>query len=258
MTAVATLSTNVRTRQAFWLGVRWGIGHSIGLLLVGIILIAITAPAKNEEEKDGEVVVPHTVETVFESLVGVFMLLLGAYGIHRAVSRRRAQKQQVELEQLQEQELELGEHPETNANLEGGQPYLLSGDDAALLDDPAASKEDGTAAAGVPPAAAHVLLRGTVGSQTLLHLAGEEGSSLLLPTTAEAEAETVADPKRAGSGGATEAVAEGWRWRTGQRPTEAPARPRMRRRSTTKWRRPRAAADACPGVPNASRPESPP
>jgi hypothetical protein len=155
MTAVATLSANVPTRQAFWLGVRWGVGHSIGLLLVGIILIAITAPAKYHEEDGGEeVVVPHTVETVFESLVGVFMLLLGAYGIHRAVSRRRtrradAEKEELRQQQQQQEEEENDDAREQSSDLEEG------GADGA----PPAG-EGPPVDGSVSPATAHVLLRG--------------------------------------------------------------------------------------------------
>lgn len=83
LSAIATLSANVRWSQAFWLGVRWGVGHSAGLLLVGIILIAITVGTTDETIHINE-----GVSIFFESLVGVFMLSLGVYGIKRAWDRR--------------------------------------------------------------------------------------------------------------------------------------------------------------------------
>jgi hypothetical protein len=80
LSALATLSANVGNCRAFSLGVRWGVGHSTGLLLVGIILICTS--------KDEEVEVPHTLTIVFESFVGVFMLLLGCFGVFRAWRKR--------------------------------------------------------------------------------------------------------------------------------------------------------------------------
>jgi high-affinity nickel permease len=41
ISAIVTLSANLSRRDAFGLGIRWGIGHSTGLLVVGIILILI-------------------------------------------------------------------------------------------------------------------------------------------------------------------------------------------------------------------------
>ena len=42
MSALATLSANAGACEAFSLGVRWGIGHSTGLIVVGVIFIAIS------------------------------------------------------------------------------------------------------------------------------------------------------------------------------------------------------------------------
>jgi len=66
------------------LGARWGIGHSTGLLLVGIVLIVIT---RNDKDDD-KIEVPDQATTFFESLVGGFMILLGAWGIRRALVKR--------------------------------------------------------------------------------------------------------------------------------------------------------------------------
>jgi hypothetical protein len=84
LSALATLSANVGNIQAFYLGVRWGLGHSTGLLLVGVVLILITLG-----NDDDPVEVPHGVTKFFESLVGVFMIALGVYGIRRALEKRR-------------------------------------------------------------------------------------------------------------------------------------------------------------------------
>jgi hypothetical protein len=86
LSALATLSANVGNIQhAFCLGVRWGFGHSTGLLAVGIILILISRPSDNE---DDTIDVPERLTTVFESLVGIFMIFLGVYGIRRAWIKR--------------------------------------------------------------------------------------------------------------------------------------------------------------------------
>ena len=41
LSAIATLSVNVGDFRAFWYGIRWGIGHSIGLIVVGSVFIAL-------------------------------------------------------------------------------------------------------------------------------------------------------------------------------------------------------------------------
>jgi len=82
LSAIATLSASVGSMtDAFVLGVRWGIGHSTGLVLVGIVLILIS----HDEDR---VQVPAGLTVFFESLVGVFMIVLGAYGMHRAWEKR--------------------------------------------------------------------------------------------------------------------------------------------------------------------------
>lgn len=69
----------------FLLGVRWGIGHSFGLLLVGGILICI-----QEGTTSGEWIgLNNWVTTLLETIVGVFMLILGSYGVVKALRNRR-------------------------------------------------------------------------------------------------------------------------------------------------------------------------
>jgi hypothetical protein len=83
LSAIATLSASVRNYiQSFFLGVRWGIGHSSGLLIVGVILILI------DHSTEGNIKVPDQVSNAFESLAGIFMLLLGLYGLRKAWDKR--------------------------------------------------------------------------------------------------------------------------------------------------------------------------
>lgn len=84
MSALVTLTAPEESyAKAFCLGIQWGVGHSTGLLVVGSILIAISSSSSDSVD------FPHTLGVVLESLVGVFMVLLGAYGIWKAVRKHR-------------------------------------------------------------------------------------------------------------------------------------------------------------------------
>eukprot|EP00563_Minutocellus_polymorphus_P013573 CAMPEP_0181048806 /NCGR_PEP_ID=MMETSP1070-20121207/15633_1 /TAXON_ID=265543 /ORGANISM="Minutocellus polymorphus, Strain NH13" /LENGTH=329 /DNA_ID=CAMNT_0023127617 /DNA_START=263 /DNA_END=1252 /DNA_ORIENTATION=- len=83
LSALATLSANVGNCAAFSLGVQWGLGHSTGLIIVGSALIAASDSGAEE------VVVPELLSKILESVVGVFMLLLGMYGVTKAIRKRR-------------------------------------------------------------------------------------------------------------------------------------------------------------------------
>ena len=101
LSALATLSSTdlgPRTKQreasstalkgcdfrAFLLGVRWGIGHSIGLLIVGGILICIQEGTSDGEWKG----LDSWVASILETFVGVFMICLGVYGITKAFANK--------------------------------------------------------------------------------------------------------------------------------------------------------------------------
>lgn len=87
LSALATLSgTNISNRSShldgFLLGIRWGLGHSLGILVVGGVLIAV------EESSSEWIGMDAMVSTTLEGLVGVFMLALGTYGLHKAFRNR--------------------------------------------------------------------------------------------------------------------------------------------------------------------------
>lgn len=86
LSALATLSANVGNGQAFWYGVRWGIGHSIGLVVVGSIFIFISNTGRGNDD-DAFIAIPEIVETVGESFVGLFMLALGSYSMIKAFQK---------------------------------------------------------------------------------------------------------------------------------------------------------------------------
>ena len=89
LSALATLcGTDIKSSQgpsseAFLHGIRWGIGHSIGILVVGGVLIAM-------EESSGEwVSMDPILHMIAEMFVGIFMLGLGAYGLYKADKNNR-------------------------------------------------------------------------------------------------------------------------------------------------------------------------
>ena len=86
LSALATLSANVHNiEHAAWLGIRWGIGHSTGLLLVAILLLLFN---NHSPDNNDTIEVPKYLSTFFETLVGIFLIFLGTYGIHRARVKR--------------------------------------------------------------------------------------------------------------------------------------------------------------------------
>ena len=98
LSALATLSAVSDCWTSFFMGVRWGIGHSTGFLLVGVVLIlrdynnsqgsdGTTDHGDNEDSTD-VIDMPDALSHFFESLVGFFMLFLGVYGFRRAAQLR--------------------------------------------------------------------------------------------------------------------------------------------------------------------------
>ena len=84
MSALITVAVNGRL-QAFWLGARWGVGHSAGLVLVtGVMLLLRDSFGVNE----GSLL--EDVEVVMNWFVGIAMLGLGFWSYYRANQLRRA------------------------------------------------------------------------------------------------------------------------------------------------------------------------
>ena len=70
LTAVSTLvSESHSTRQGVWLGAMWGLGHTISLVVVGVVLTVIGAT------------LPERVGVAFELGVAAMLMLLGARAI---------------------------------------------------------------------------------------------------------------------------------------------------------------------------------
>lgn len=87
LSALSTLSVGGSWRRAFTIGVRWGIGHSIGLLFVTVAFIAMKG------QLDLKI-----LGRWCDAAVGAFMLCLGAVGVTATVRnmRDRAHKKRQE------------------------------------------------------------------------------------------------------------------------------------------------------------------
>lgn len=87
LSALATLSgTNISSQTfltSFILGIKWGLGHSLGLLVVGGILIAAEGGSNEWIGMDTE------MKEIIDTFVGVFMLALGCYSLHKACRNKQ-------------------------------------------------------------------------------------------------------------------------------------------------------------------------
>eukprot|EP01084_Bolivina_argentea_P154065 268596_1 len=77
LSALSTLAVGKPLRAAFGLGVRWGCGHSFGLLIVAIIFFAV-----------GQSINLDTLEYYADIFVGIFMILLGSWYTVKAFRER--------------------------------------------------------------------------------------------------------------------------------------------------------------------------
>ena len=74
LTALSTLVTGKPFRHSFFVGVRWGLGHSTGLLIIAIVFFSISQSMEFLDE-NGKIAM---------KIVGVIMILLGVYGWYDA------------------------------------------------------------------------------------------------------------------------------------------------------------------------------
>eukprot|EP00548_Thalassiothrix_antarctica_P006689 CAMPEP_0194135600 /NCGR_PEP_ID=MMETSP0152-20130528/5704_1 /TAXON_ID=1049557 /ORGANISM="Thalassiothrix antarctica, Strain L6-D1" /LENGTH=335 /DNA_ID=CAMNT_0038831919 /DNA_START=90 /DNA_END=1097 /DNA_ORIENTATION=- len=75
LSALATLSANESKCRAFLYGVRWGLGHSMGLIVVGSTFIIIS------NNNDEFIIVPEKMESFASVFVGIFMVAFGSYSL---------------------------------------------------------------------------------------------------------------------------------------------------------------------------------
>lgn len=88
LSALAALSVGT-SYKAFLLGVRWGIGHSTGLVAVAVVFILLKGDLNLR-----------VIGRYCDSLVGLFMIVLGVYGTMTAlrVHQQKRTKRDVDLE----------------------------------------------------------------------------------------------------------------------------------------------------------------
>ena len=72
LSALATLSVG-SSCKAFSLGIRWGLGHSTGLVVIAVVFLSL----------DGEMDIDKIGEYC-DWIVGLFMIVLGIYGLYNA------------------------------------------------------------------------------------------------------------------------------------------------------------------------------
>lgn len=70
-----------KNRQAFFIGARWGLGHSVGVLLVAVSFLGL-------RETTDLVVDIDSLSNVGERLVGVVLILLGLFGLRTSARHR--------------------------------------------------------------------------------------------------------------------------------------------------------------------------
>ena len=73
-----------RKVDTFSLGLRWGIGNSIGILVVGASIISL----QSGDPTDDWVWVDYGLAVTLKAFVGVFLLILGIYGLCKALKNR--------------------------------------------------------------------------------------------------------------------------------------------------------------------------
>jgi hypothetical protein len=82
LAALMPLSTNRRLRAA-WIGLRWGLGHTVGVLVVAVIALAVREVVFQQGAINLE-----PIKAWGERLVGIMLIGLGALGIRAAVRHR--------------------------------------------------------------------------------------------------------------------------------------------------------------------------
>ena len=73
-----------RQVDTFSLGLRWGIGNSIGIVAVGVILISL----QSNDPADDWVWMDYWLGITLQVFVGVFLIILGIYGLCKALKNR--------------------------------------------------------------------------------------------------------------------------------------------------------------------------
>ncbi len=94
ISALAALTANTSGLESFSCGIRWGLGHSIGLLIIGTSLIIIDSKRRNgngdvDDDDEARIDINQTFEIFCQALVGVFMISLGLYSMKSSFMKHK-------------------------------------------------------------------------------------------------------------------------------------------------------------------------
>ena len=79
--AISTILGNTKSvRKSLFLGTMWGLGHTVTIFIVGIIVLAL------------RVVIPQSIVNIFEAAAAVLLIVLGVYVIRGLVIERKKHK----------------------------------------------------------------------------------------------------------------------------------------------------------------------
>lgn len=122
LSALAALSVGT-SYKAFLLGVRWGIGHSTGLVVVAIVFIALKGDLDIRR-----------LGRYCDSLVGIFMIILGCFGTMGAlkIHHHKLLKKDVDVDDLERNKAR-NDHASTTGSSSG----MSSAESKELLAKPA-------------------------------------------------------------------------------------------------------------------------
>ena len=77
----------------FLLGIRWGLGNALGLLVIGGLLVSLQSLDSSQWASTD-----YIISYCLQALVGVFSLLLGTYGLVKALKNREYASKETDLE----------------------------------------------------------------------------------------------------------------------------------------------------------------
>jgi len=146
LSALSTLSVGKPLKVAFGLGVRWGCGHSFGLLIVAIVFFAVGRSVNLDQ-----------MAYYADLFVGIFMVVLGAWYMLKAFRERmhylqdRERKEAMEL--LHKQPPQSMAQPQRHGAEYDMEPVVVVADDGAVSPQPPSSN---VAANGVAPDEEHI------------------------------------------------------------------------------------------------------
>ena len=75
--------------ESFMLGIKWGIGNSIGLLIVGNIMITLQQGQTSRRRRKEDIEMDVWWSVLLDGMVGIMMIALGCFGLKKACRNRK-------------------------------------------------------------------------------------------------------------------------------------------------------------------------